>query len=168
MVAVKLVDEMFCRFSLPKQVHSDQGRQFKSHLLKEVYYLLQIKKTHTTLYRPQGNVMVERFNRTLLDMLATAVGDHPSDWEIHIRKLCFAYKCPLHYRVQPILSDVQSALCTVCIKKLLDYVHQLRGGLKEAYALVRKQCKSQHINGKRPGRFMGNLSVKATWCGYFH
>ena len=25
-VAVKLVDEMFCRFSPPEQVHSDQGR----------------------------------------------------------------------------------------------------------------------------------------------
>ena len=48
-VAVKLVDEMFCRFSSPEQVHSDQGRQFESVLLKEVCNLLQIKKTHTTL-----------------------------------------------------------------------------------------------------------------------
>eukprot|EP00731_Ephydatia_muelleri_P004933 Em0002g1109a len=55
-------------------VHSDQGRQFESILLKEVCNLLQIRKTHTTPYRPQGNGMVERFNRTLLDMLATAVG----------------------------------------------------------------------------------------------
>ncbi|KAL5505863.1 hypothetical protein EMCRGX_G007400 [Ephydatia muelleri] len=73
-VAVKLVDEMFCHFSPPEQVHSDQGRQFESILLKEVCNLLQIRKTHTTPYRPQGNGMVERFNRTLLDMLATAVG----------------------------------------------------------------------------------------------
>ena len=58
-VAVKLVDEMFCRFSPPEQVHSDQGRQFESILLKEVCNLLQIKKTHTTPYRPQGNGMVE-------------------------------------------------------------------------------------------------------------
>ena len=30
-VAVKLVDEMFCRFSPPEQLHSDQGHQFESH-----------------------------------------------------------------------------------------------------------------------------------------
>ena len=41
-VAVKLVDEMFCRFSPPEQVHSDQGLQFESQLLKEVCTLLQI------------------------------------------------------------------------------------------------------------------------------
>ncbi|KAL5509242.1 hypothetical protein EMCRGX_G004580 [Ephydatia muelleri] len=41
-VAVKLVDEMLCRFSPPEQVHSDQGRQFESVLLKEVSNLLQI------------------------------------------------------------------------------------------------------------------------------
>ena len=27
-VAKKLVDEVFCRFSPPEQLHSDQGRQF--------------------------------------------------------------------------------------------------------------------------------------------
>eukprot|EP00731_Ephydatia_muelleri_P036277 Em0229g3a len=89
-VAVKLVDEMFCRFSPPEQIHSDQGRQFESELIKEICKLLQIKKSHTTPYRPQGNGMVERFNRTLLDMLATAVGDNPADWENYI------HNCVLH------------------------------------------------------------------------
>ena len=95
-VAVKLVDEMFCRFSPPEQIHSDQGRQFESELIKEICKLLQIKKSHTTPYRPQGNGMVERFNRTLLDMLATAVGDNPADWENYIHKLCFAYNTSVH------------------------------------------------------------------------
>ena len=35
-VAVKLVDEMFCRFSPPELVNSDQGRLFESVLLKKV------------------------------------------------------------------------------------------------------------------------------------
>lgn len=29
-VARKLVDQMFCRFSPPEQLHSDQGKQFES------------------------------------------------------------------------------------------------------------------------------------------
>ena len=75
-VAKKLVDEMFCRFSPPEQLHSDQGRQFESDLVKEICELLQIRKTRTTPYHPQCNGMVERFNRTLLDMLSTAVGNN--------------------------------------------------------------------------------------------
>ena len=35
-VAKKPVDEMFCRFSPTEQLHSDQGRQFESELLKEI------------------------------------------------------------------------------------------------------------------------------------
>eukprot|EP00731_Ephydatia_muelleri_P011946 Em0006g840a len=57
-VAKKLVDEMFCRFSPPEQLHSDQGRQFESDLVKEICELLQIRKTRTTPYHPQCNGMV--------------------------------------------------------------------------------------------------------------
>ena len=33
-VVNKLVDEMFCRFSPPEQLHSDQGRQFESQVVQ--------------------------------------------------------------------------------------------------------------------------------------
>ena len=41
-VATKLVDEFFCRFSVPEQLHSDQGRQFESGVMQEVCCLLKI------------------------------------------------------------------------------------------------------------------------------
>ncbi|KAL5505635.1 hypothetical protein EMCRGX_G007099 [Ephydatia muelleri] len=90
-VAQKLVDELFCRFSPPEQLHSDQGRQFESDLVAEVCKLLKICKTRTTPYHPQGDGLVERFNRTLLDMLATTLKEQPTDWEDHLRKVCLAY-----------------------------------------------------------------------------
>ena len=34
-VAEKLVEEVFMRFSIPEQLHSDQGRQIESKLLTE-------------------------------------------------------------------------------------------------------------------------------------
>jgi len=76
-VADHLVDEVFMRFSVPEQLHSDQGPQFKSQLVKEVCKLLHIKKTRTTPYHPQCDGMVERFNRTLHNMLATHCKDCP-------------------------------------------------------------------------------------------
>ena len=71
-VAEKLVDEVFLRFSAPEQLHSDQGRQFKSQLVSEVCKLLHVHKIQTTPYHPQGHGLVERFNRTILSMLATS------------------------------------------------------------------------------------------------
>eukprot|EP00731_Ephydatia_muelleri_P008908 Em0004g1246a len=85
-VANKLVDEFFCRFSVPEQLHSDQGRQFEANVMQEVCRLLQIDKTRTTPYHPQSDGLVERFNRTMLAMLASTVEEDPSNWEQHLRK----------------------------------------------------------------------------------
>ena len=67
-VAKKLVDEIFLRFSIPEQLHTDQGRQFESQLMTEVCKLLCIRKTKTTPYHPQCDGLVERFNHTTLNM----------------------------------------------------------------------------------------------------
>ena len=41
-VAKTLVDEIFCRFSPPEQLHSHQGCQFESSLVKQICIMLQI------------------------------------------------------------------------------------------------------------------------------
>ena len=43
-VARKLMDEMFCKFSPPEQLHSDQGRKFESELISEICKLLQTQQ----------------------------------------------------------------------------------------------------------------------------
>ena len=95
-VAKKLVDEVFCRFSPPEQLHSDQGRQFESALIKQICGILQIDKSRTTPYHPQCDGLVERFNRTLKHMLATTLRNHPFDWENRLRKVCMAYNTSVH------------------------------------------------------------------------
>ena len=52
----------------------------------EVCKLLQINKTRTTT-NMQCDGLVEHFNWTMLNMLATCTEDNPSDWEQHIRKV---------------------------------------------------------------------------------
>jgi len=42
------------------------GAQFESALVKEVNKLLDIKKTYTTAYHPQGDGLVERLDRTII------------------------------------------------------------------------------------------------------
>ena len=154
-------------------------RQFESELLKQICNLLQIKKTHTTPYRPQGNGMVERFNRTLQDMLAIAVGNYPADWEVYIRKLCFAYNTSVHSstgyspfflmfgRQATIPIDLMFPLDKEQQKEVPEYVHQLREGLQAAYSLVRERV----IPSTRDRRLytieesMADRSTEEIMCG---
>ena len=50
--------------------------------------ILGIEKTRTTPYHPQS---VERFNRTLLDMLRT-ISQEEEDWDINLPLVMYAYR----------------------------------------------------------------------------
>jgi hypothetical protein len=63
--AKKLVEEFICRFGAPYAIHSDQGRDFESNLLKENGALFDSKKQRTTAYHPP--IFVSRRKRIGFD-----------------------------------------------------------------------------------------------------
>ena len=58
-VAEKLVNEVISRFGAPERIHTDQGRNFKAELFKEMCNLFSIEKTTTMPYHPQSDGMIE-------------------------------------------------------------------------------------------------------------
>jgi len=86
---------LFSRFGIPDIVHSDQGRNFESTLLKQTLEAFGTTKTRTTAYHPQGDGMVERFNRSLLQLLRTYV-EEESDWERFLPLVLHAYRTSVH------------------------------------------------------------------------
>ena len=74
--AERLVEEMFARFGVPAELHSDQGRNFESQVFGEVCRRLGVHKTRTTPLHPQSDGLVERFNRTLATQLAILSSQH--------------------------------------------------------------------------------------------
>eukprot|EP00731_Ephydatia_muelleri_P007275 Em0003g1523a len=177
-VAQKLVDEIFCRFSVPEQLHSDQGRQFESAVIKEICNLLHIEKTRTTAYHPQSDGLVERFNRTLLSMLTTCGRSHPFEWEDHIRKA----RLPIDL--------MYGTECGNSVTKTVpEYVTKLSEAFVEAYAAVRdtmgaklqrqKEFYNKKVHGDphKPGDFVllfnpavpkgGSRKFHSPWTGPF-
>ena len=83
-------------YGIPTRLHSDQGANFESEIIKELCTIMNMKKSHTTPYHPQGNAGPERFNRTLLDMLGTLENDQKSDWKKYVSSLVFYYNSTPH------------------------------------------------------------------------
>ena len=50
-----LVTQVFTRFGVPGELHSDQGREFESWVFKEYCSLLGVDKTRTTPLHPQSD-----------------------------------------------------------------------------------------------------------------
>lgn len=67
-VAEILFGNFFCRFNVPSELHSDQGRE--DEVFQERCQLMGLQKARTTPIRPQSDGLVERFNQTVLDKLA--------------------------------------------------------------------------------------------------
>ena len=68
-VAHAFVEQFICRYGMPVEIVTDQGRQFEAELFKELCTYLEIDKKRTSPWHPQTNGMVERFNRTIFNML---------------------------------------------------------------------------------------------------
>ena len=72
------------------------GANFETKVIRKPCDIADIKKTRTTLYHPMGNGMVERFNKTLLTMMATLPEVKKTDWKAHVSTLTHAYNAAVH------------------------------------------------------------------------
>ena len=90
-VAEELI-KVFARLGIPEEILTDQGSNFTSQLLAELYRLLHVHPIRTSPYHPQTDGLVERFNQTLKSMLRRAATDEGKDWDKLVPYLLFAYR----------------------------------------------------------------------------
>ncbi|KAJ7986493.1 hypothetical protein DPEC_G00340450 [Dallia pectoralis] len=162
-VAKILVDKYFLHYGLPARIHSDQGRDFESQLIKELLKMMGIRKSRTTPYHPQGDPQPERFNRTLLSMLGTLGCERKRQWSKQIGYLVHAYnstKCDATgYSPYFLMFGREARLpIDLCFGTSPDgkadgghsrYVAKLKEDLQRAYKLASDTAYKTHQRNKR-------------------
>ena len=99
-IAKLLMTEIVPRHGVPSELLSDRGTLFLSVLMYELYRLRGIKKINMTAYHPRTDGLIERFNRTLTDMLAKTVEAGGADWDVRLPYVLFSYRSSLQESTQ--------------------------------------------------------------------
>ena len=161
-IAHKLWDKFISQFGWPEKILTDQGQGFESALFEALCKVSGIKKLRTCPYRPQGNEQVERFNKTLLNMIGTINPEEKLDWTTKVQTLTHAYNCTssqttgyspfyLFYGRDPrIPIDMEFGLPEPQTKETLpEFVRQLKKMLSQAFSLAKETSSEQMGRHKR-------------------
>jgi len=89
-------DGFFFEFGLPKQLHSDLGKNFESKLFYKLCFIAGVDKSHTTAFHPQSDGQTERMNRTCFQMLKTTADENPGTWLQRLATVMAAYRMTVH------------------------------------------------------------------------
>ena len=93
-VAKSFVYGVISRHGCPRQLLTDCGAQFTSQVMREVCTLCSVSKIQTSPYHPQCDGLIERANRTILDMLAMYSEKFQKSWDESLNMVLFAYRSP--------------------------------------------------------------------------
>ena len=149
-VASVVVREYVSRFGCPREIHTDQGRQFEAILFQHMCELLGVNKTRTTSFHPQSDGQSERNIKTLIKMLAIAADEH-KDWDEYLPYISMSYRAtpqestgfsPNFLMFGRELSMPVDLMFPVCPDTSPanhhDYVKKLKEKLRYAYELSRR------------------------------
>ncbi len=67
-------------YGAPIAIQPDNGPQFAASLTAEFLQLIDVIQVHSTPYHPQTNGLVERQNRTLINLLRSICSRKQYDW----------------------------------------------------------------------------------------
>ena len=158
-----LMDKWLPTYGFTLFLHSDQGKEFDNAIVHKLSELLGTVKTKTTPYHPRSDGLVERFNRTLLAMLAMFVSREHDNWDDLLPFMMLAYNTTVHmstgFTPHRLVFGEECSLPGNLVHRELrpdpppqdigDYASWVRQALYEAYDEVRAQQQKATHRQKR-------------------
>ena len=163
-IADTFVNQFICRFGTPLQIVTDQGSNFMSQLFIDMCELLHVDKVNTSNQHPQSNGGPERFNRTVLNMLAMFCQDNQKSWDEHLPQLLMAYRASVHSSigitpnkmvfgrevtlpVEAVVAVPREPVATQV--DTITYTQELKQSLEKVHDFARKSLRKSTVYQKR-------------------
>ncbi|GJZ98363.1 reverse transcriptase domain-containing protein [Tanacetum coccineum] len=85
-------DNIVCRFGLPGEKVSDNGKQFRDNLFKDWCEKLCIRQCFASVKHQQANSLVERANRSLEEGIKARLDERSKDWIGELSHVLWAHR----------------------------------------------------------------------------
>jgi hypothetical protein len=100
MVSSAIFNRWICRYGVPAQLITDQGKEFTNQVSKELFTLMDLKHSLTSARHPQCNSQAEVCNKTIAKYLSSYVEGTTLDWEMYLPPLMFCYNTSYHRSIK--------------------------------------------------------------------
>ncbi|GJW98821.1 reverse transcriptase domain-containing protein [Tanacetum coccineum] len=85
-------DNIVCRFGLPGEIVSDNGKQFSDNMFMDWYDKLSITQRFALVKHPQSNGLVKRANRSLGEGIKAYLGEGNKNWIEELPHVLWAHR----------------------------------------------------------------------------
>nr|GEX80120.1 reverse transcriptase domain-containing protein [Tanacetum cinerariifolium] len=85
-------DNIVCRFGIPGEIISDNGKQFADNPFKDCCDKLNITQHFASVKHPRSNGLVERANRSLGEGIKARLGEGNKNWVDELPHVLWAYR----------------------------------------------------------------------------
>ena len=97
-IAVALAENIICRFGCPRLIHTDQGSNFLSRIMKVFCRIFQIKQIKSTAFHPQSLGGLERSHHVFVEYLRHYCTMY--NWDQWLKFAMFSYNTTVHSSTQ--------------------------------------------------------------------
>ncbi|CAF4021322.1 unnamed protein product [Rotaria sp. Silwood2] len=95
--AVKfLINDVILKYGTPTCILTDNGTHFTSQLMNKLFENLGVTHLYSTVYHPQTNGQIERFNATMDGKIAALCNERRTNWDEVLQFVTFNYNTSIH------------------------------------------------------------------------
>jgi transposase InsO family protein len=144
------INEIIAKYGPPRVLISDNGGEFVSGALNEVYKTMKVQRIVSAQYHPQSNGLVERLNGTMKQIVNSLTVANPADWAYMLPLAMHAYNTSvgdlldmtpyeLVYGRPPrtVLNDLNEILGSAGDAPRSEYVRMMKHQFQQAYYWVK-------------------------------
>ena len=156
-----LVEDVILKYGTPTCILTDNGTHFTAQIMDKLFQQLGVTHLYSTVYHPQTNGQIERFNATMDGKIAALCNERRTNWDETLQYVTFNYNTAIHATTKQIPFelmhgrkailpfDQQVAMISFTqepehAQKIKDYLEKLVQEAKENIVKSQRQYKTRY------------------------